>query len=73
MGLGNQTTAASYMPDATHQYNTSGAVRSVTRSGTGVYQVTFAGLGGVHAGNVQVTALGLNSAHGRRRLLSVGR
>jgi hypothetical protein len=58
----NQTIAASYTPDATHQYNTSGGASSVTRSGTGVYQVTFAGLGGVHGGNVQVTARGSDSA-----------
>jgi hypothetical protein len=49
---------ASYTPDATHQYNTSGGASSVTRLGAGDYQVTFAGLGGVHGGNVQVTARG---------------
>jgi hypothetical protein len=58
----NQATAASYTPNATHQYNSSGSTSAVTRSGTGVYQVTFAGLGGVHGGNVQVTARGSDSA-----------
>lgn len=57
----NQSVAASYAPDATHQYNSSGSSSSVTRSGTGVYEVTFAGLGGIHGGNVQVSARGPDS------------
>jgi hypothetical protein len=59
----NQATVASYTPDPAHQYNNTGGTSTVTRSAMGVYQVTFALLGGVHGGNVQVTARGPGSAH----------
>src|SRR5579863_644852 len=64
----NQPTAASYTPDS--QFNSTGNLNTVARSGTGQYVVTFAHLGGVSGGNVppgqsgvsegnvQVTALG---------------
>jgi hypothetical protein len=58
----NQSTMASYTPDATHQYNSASSSNTVTRSGTGVYEVVFAGLGGLHGGNVQVTARGADAA-----------
>src|SRR5205814_9006899 len=51
--------AASYTPSTTFQYNSSGALNTVTRSGTGVYDVKFPGL--VHlgaGGTVSVTAYG---------------
>jgi len=57
----SQAMAASYTPDPNHQYNTSGNASSVVRSGIGAYQVVFAGLGGVHGGNVQITARGPDS------------
>jgi hypothetical protein len=52
---------ASYTPDGTHQYNSLGNTNTITRVGPGQYTVTFAGLAGVHGGNVQVTPRGSDS------------
>ena len=61
-GLGyawaNNPTSASYTPNAAYAYNGSGGSVSITRSGTGVYAVTFAGLSSGAGGDVQVTAYG---------------
>jgi hypothetical protein len=66
----NQPTAASYTPDGSSQFNSTGSPNTIVRSGIGQYIVTFAHLGGVSGGNVppgqsgvlegnvQVTALG---------------
>jgi hypothetical protein len=57
----DQPGAASYTPAADHQFNSLGATNTVSRSAVGTYEVTFSGLGGVHGGNVQVTARGADS------------
>lgn len=44
-------------PNASYSYNSAGGAITVASSGTGVYLVTFAGLGG-SGGNVQVVAYG---------------
>jgi hypothetical protein len=53
----NQPTAASYTPSTAYQTNSSGAVNTITRSGTGVYAVRFPNIG-ASAGMVHVTAYG---------------
>jgi hypothetical protein len=58
----NQPTAASYLPAAPYQANSSGAVNRITRSGKGNYRVILPNLGAA-AGNVQVTAYGSGSEH----------
>lgn len=58
----NQPASASYTPSLSYQFNSSGATNTITRSGAGVYQVRYPGLGhstvsGVGTGgNVQVVA-----------------
>lgn len=64
--LADQPTAAGpYSPDATYRYNSSGGAIQVTRESTGVYTVTFAGLGRPAGGrdNVQVTGYGTAGAY----------
>ncbi|MCA9639368.1 MAG: hypothetical protein KC492_01710, partial [Myxococcales bacterium] len=48
-------------PPALWAYNSSGGGINVTSSGTGLYNVTFAGLGSA-GGNVQVVAIGTNNS-----------
>jgi len=58
----NNPASASYTPDATYSFNSSGGAISITRSGIGNYAVQFAGLGGgTVGGNVLVTAYGSGS------------
>ncbi len=47
--------AAAYVPDATYQYNSTGAANDITRFGTGRYSVRMPGLG-VNEGTVTVTS-----------------
>jgi hypothetical protein len=55
----NQPSSASYTPSTWYQYNSTGALNTITRSGAGRYQVTFPGLGiGGAGGTVKVTAYG---------------
>ena len=55
-------TGASYTPNATYSFNSSGGAIGITRSGVGTYAVKFSGLGGNGAGgNVQVTAYGADA------------
>lgn len=59
--------AASYTPLADYSYNASGGEVSASRSGVGVYTMTFSGLD-LEAGNVQVTSVsddGRCNIHGR--------
>lgn len=56
-------TAASYTPSTTYQFNSRGAVNTITRSGPGAYQVRLPRmerhwLESNHGGTVQVTAYG---------------
>jgi hypothetical protein len=59
----DNSTAASYTPSTTYSYNSSGGTITIERTGTGVYRVRFAGLGGhgKAGGHVQVTAYGAGS------------
>lgn len=59
----NNAQQASYAPDRTYAFNSSGGPISIQRRGAGTYQVNFSGLGGDGAagGNVQVTAYGNGS------------
>ncbi len=61
----NDPASASYTPSTTYSFSSSGGAVTATRSGTGVYAITFAGLGGngVAGGNVQVTSYGAGSEH----------
>jgi hypothetical protein len=56
----NQATSASYTPSTTYQFNSTGALNTITRLGTGSYQVSLPGLGG-SGGTVKVTAYGAGS------------
>jgi len=51
-------TSASYIPNPTYSHNSAGGAITATRSSTGVYTMTFAGMGsrGINEGTVQVTA-----------------
>jgi hypothetical protein len=49
--------AASYTPSTTYQYNSTGALNTITRSGVGAYQVSFPGIGGI-GGTIRATAYG---------------
>jgi hypothetical protein len=53
----NSPAAASYTPSTTYQYNSTGALNTITRSGVGAYQVTLPGLGG-QGGTIKATAYG---------------
>src|SRR5262249_8017605 len=57
----NSRAAASYTPSTSYQRNSTGALNTITRSGVGAYQVTFAGLGIYYGGTVDVTAYGPGS------------
>jgi hypothetical protein len=61
-----------YIPNPIYSFNPTGGATSITRSGTGVYNVVFTGLGplGENAGHVQVSAYG--SAPARCKLESWG-
>jgi len=54
----NPTTPGTTTPNTAYSYNSSGGAISITRNATGVYDVTFAGLGNASNSNVQVTAYG---------------
>ena len=55
-------TTASYTPNATYQFNSSGVQNTITREGTGLYTVTLPGQTAV-GGTVEVTAYGADSDH----------
>lgn len=55
-------TSNSYTPSTWYQYNSAGGNNTIYRSGTGVYLVTFPGLGGA-GGNIQVTSYGWDANH----------
>jgi hypothetical protein len=58
--LADQPAASTYSPAASTSFNSSGGAITVTRANTGIYTVTFAGLGRPPGGrdNVQVSAVG---------------
>jgi hypothetical protein len=58
--LADQSGASAYSPAASTSFNSSGGAIMVTRADTGIYTVTFAGLGRPPGGrdNVQVSAVG---------------
>jgi hypothetical protein len=58
--LADQPAASTYSPAASTSFNSSGGAITVTRANTGIYTVTFAGLGRPPGGrdNVQVSAYG---------------
>lgn len=58
----NQASSASYTPSTGFQFNSTGATNTVTRSGTGNYQIRFPGLGGA-GGIVHVSAYGSGAAY----------
>ncbi|MFJ7154130.1 hypothetical protein ACIQUQ_04255 [Streptomyces sp. NPDC101118] len=57
----NNPTSAAYTPSTAYQFNSSGALNAITRSGTGRYTVRLRSIGAA-AGHVQVTAYGDTSA-----------
>jgi hypothetical protein len=59
----DNATSASYTPNTTYSFNSSGGPIAITRSGIGAYAVKFSGLGGGSSsgGNVQLTAYGSGS------------
>ena len=59
----NSPTSASYTPSTLYSRNPSGGSVTATRSSTGIYSITFAGLSayGFNGGHVQVTAHGNNN------------
>jgi hypothetical protein len=61
----SQPTAANYAPPAAQSWNPGGAI-NVSRTGVGLYTVTFTDLGiliGAYGGHVQVSAVGTSSAY----------
>lgn len=59
----NAASAPSYVPSPLYSYNASGGGISISRSETGRYSVTFAGLGSVAgSGHVQVSTYGTKAA-----------
>jgi len=58
----DQSSSASYTPNATFSYNAGGGAVTATRSSTGVYTMTWTGMEsiGTDGGNVQVVAYGSN-------------
>ncbi|MGX7824883.1 hypothetical protein ACTG9Q_07305 [Actinokineospora sp. 24-640] len=57
-----EPTSANYTPSAVYQYNSSGAVNTVSRTGTGTYRVYLPGIGhSVTGGHPLVTAYGSGS------------
>lgn len=59
----NDPAAESYTPDERYQYNSSGEVNTITKTGVGTYTVHLPGMNG-SAGNVQVTATGGSTTNG---------
>ena len=61
----NNPSSSSYTPSTLYSFNSSGGGTTITRSATGVYQVTFTGLGsnGTEGGHVQVTSYGSGNSH----------
>jgi hypothetical protein len=57
----NQPSAASYTPMLAYQFNSTGAVNTVSRSGVGMYTARLTNLGNAWSGHVQVTAYGQGS------------
>ncbi|MGQ0618219.1 MAG: cell wall-binding repeat-containing protein, partial [Acidimicrobiia bacterium] len=58
----NDPVNAAYTPSPTYQFNSSGGVNNITRSGVGDYLATLAGVG-TPGGHIQVTAYGSSSDH----------
>jgi hypothetical protein len=52
----NNRSSASYTPTSTYSYNAAGGAITATRSGVGVYKITFANMKVTGRGNVQVSA-----------------
>lgn len=59
--LADQPQAASYTPGRSYQYNSTGAVNTMTRNGMGSYTATLPGLTAL-GGHVQITAYGSTPA-----------
>ena len=59
---GDDPTSSSYTPTLTYQGNSSGGTDTITRSGTGSYEVDMPGIGG-DGGNVQISAFGEPQDH----------
>lgn len=57
----NSPSTASYTPDSTRQYNSTGGTNTITRYATGSYVVDIPGLSYKHS-DVQVTAVAANSS-----------
>lgn len=62
--VADQSASASYTPDAARSYNGGGGAITATRSGTGLYTMTWTGMSaiGTNSGHVQVTAYGPGNA-----------
>ncbi|MCH7975235.1 MAG: T9SS type A sorting domain-containing protein [Bacteroidetes bacterium] len=58
----NDAGSASYTPNADFSYNGGGGAITATRSGVGVYTMTFVGIAGASGGHYQVSAYGNGSA-----------
>ena len=59
--LANQPTSTSYTPNASYNFNSTGAANTITRNAPGTYMVIIPGLSGVHS-DIQVTAYGGSAA-----------
>ena len=59
----DNTTAASYTPSTTYQYNSTGAVNTITHSAVGSYRVRLPNLKPSNRTTTQVTAYGSNSEY----------
>jgi hypothetical protein len=57
----NNPTLPSYTPSTAYQFNSTGALNTITRFGAGTYRVSLPGLGGL-GGTVKVTAYGSGNA-----------
>jgi len=60
--VADRPTAPSYTPALVHQYNSTRASNTVTRSSTGIYQAHLPGLGAAAGGTVDVTPYGATPA-----------
>ena len=67
----DQPTEASYTPNLSYQYNSTGATNTMTRNGTGSYTALIPGLTKT-GGNVQVTAYGSGPARCKLASWSAG-
>jgi hypothetical protein len=65
----DQQSTASYTPSASYQYSSAGLTNTITRSSTGVYRVTFPGLG-TSGGHPEVTSYGPSSSTTRCKIAS---